>query len=259
MIKLNSHKDSTIQFDIDVKNVGSGNLKGFFRLMHENVEYGFPVNIEGRRAKVNIPALNGVIANLTTESILDASLEFIGGSDYVNAWNDTAQVHVPPQVKKVEIKVEQQEKLDVTISSANLNEESPTKKTVTNTPSISNIEVSDAAWEAAKPKVKRELSEEEKTAANKKYYTKTRAEFNKTIKEKDIDKSSFSSFFTEAKTKIVTTKADFDGHWHEGSLDTEGDGKTTKTLPKGYPDHTHNIIGAEVQIAGKKKHTHFLK
>lgn len=70
-------------------------------------------------------------------------------------------------------------------------------------------------------------------------------------------RKSFKQYFVE-KTKITTEKAS-DGHWHEASLDDEGDGKTTKTLPKGHPDHTHNIVGAEVQTAGKKKHSHLLK
>lgn len=267
MIKLNSHKDSTIQFDVDVKNVGGDNLRGYFRLMHENVEYGFPVNIDGRRAKVIIPALNGVIANLTTESVLAARLEFIGGSDYVSAWEDEAQVHVPPQVKKVEIKVEQQEKLGVTISAANLTEPEPKKKVTVVAPVVSNIEVSDAAWEAAKPRpIKKELSEKEIVAANKEYYTKTRADLNKGIleKTKTEGKGGFGAFFAEAKTKIKTKKKL--GHWHDAEIDDEGDGITTATWPrvknkKGYlPGHTHKIIGAEVQPDVKKDgHTHPLE
>jgi hypothetical protein len=68
---------------------------------------------------------------------------------------------------------------------------------------------------------------------------------------------TFKQYFAE-KTKTITEKSS-DGHWHEAVLDDEGDGKTTKTLPKGHPDHTHNIVGAEVQTAGKKKHSHLLK
>jgi hypothetical protein len=50
---------------------------------------------------------------------------------------------------------------------------------------------------------------------------------------------SFKDFLTEKKLKI-TTSTDA-GHSHEGIVDDEGDGKTTKTLPKGHPDHVHDI------------------
>jgi hypothetical protein len=68
---------------------------------------------------------------------------------------------------------------------------------------------------------------------------------------------SFKDFLTEKKLKI-TTSTDA-GHSHEGIVDDEGDGKTTKTLPKGHPDHVHDINAAEIIAAGKKKHTHTIK
>lgn len=74
---------------------------------------------------------------------------------------------------------------------------------------------------------------------------------------------TFGSFFAEASTKVETTDPDKgDSHWHTGTVDDEGDGKTTKTFRvavKGAkPDkHQHNIVGAEVQSANG--HIHFLK
>ena len=123
MIKLNSQKDSTIQFDVDVKNMGNGTLQGYFRLMHENVEYGFPVQINGRRAKIVIPALDNIISGLTEKSEVKSKLEFVGGSDYVKAFEDDVELRVPPKVEKVQIVVKEKEKLAVSITSAELEED----------------------------------------------------------------------------------------------------------------------------------------
>lgn len=280
MIKLNSLKESTIQFDVDVKNMGDGNLTGFFRLLHENIEYGFPVNINGRRAKIKIPALSEVIKDLTNSKIT-AKLEFVGGSDYVEAFTDTVELHVPPNV---EVKVAAKEKLDIGISTSITIEEdksvAPVKEAVkvskTKTegktkdegviaekiaPSIKvdRIEVPDIVWAAVKPRPKRILSEEEQYAESKKRILE-RCAAKKSMGDKG---GGFSSFFAEANTKVETTDPDKgDSHWHLGTVDDEGDGKTTKTMRvavKGTkPDkHQHKIVGAEVQSANG--HTHFLK
>jgi radical SAM superfamily enzyme with C-terminal helix-hairpin-helix motif len=62
----------------------------------------------------------------------------------------------------------------------------------------------------------------------------------------------------EKKIKGITSTEN--KHHHEYVADGEGDGKTTSTMPKGFPDdHVHDIKSAEVIAAGKKKHTHSLK
>lgn len=88
-----------------------------------------------------------------------------------------------------------------------------------------------------------------------KLFIRAQQKFNESAGPRD---GSFKAFFEAKKTKIVTTK-DKD-HWHEGSIDDEGDGQTTKTLPKGHADHSHKIVGAEVQATkGKDGHSHLLK
>lgn len=115
MIKLNGHKNSTISFDVDVKNKGKDELKGFFRLTFESIEYGFNVDLAGGKAKVVIPALRDVISNITEESVLETRLEFVGGGDHVQAWTDQAEIFLPPEVNAV-VNEEEEDKLKVTIT-----------------------------------------------------------------------------------------------------------------------------------------------
>ena len=180
MIALNAHKDCTIQFDIDVKNMSPADLRGHFRLIHENIEYGFPVRILGNRnkAQVTIPALNGIIPNLTEADTFDARIEFVGGSDYVQAWADTAKINPSPKVE-IEIK-------EATV----ISESEPESKTETRG-IVSNIEVSDEIWKKAKP-INKKVKDKIIAEADKKYED-GRADLKKSL----TDKGGFSDFFSK--------------------------------------------------------------
>lgn len=158
MIKLNAHKDSVIQFEINIKNMSEKGLKGHFRLIHEKIEYGFPVKILGNKTKVQvtIPALNGIIADLTETAKFNAKLEFVGGGDYVQAWSDKAKINVLPKAKVM-----------VQEDSVTVSEEED--KTLSVSAMIENIEVSDETWATVKPRPKKKLTEAEIEAEEKEY------------------------------------------------------------------------------------------
>jgi hypothetical protein len=143
MIKLDAQKENTVKFEIDVAN--GEDLKGHFRLVHEGVEYGFPVHIFGNenKAQVVIPALDKIIPNLKKTAVLEARLEFTGNGDYICPWNSKAKIEIPRvQVNVKEgVKVSQEEETGIITE----------KATVTVTTDIDdNFSVSDEAWEAAK-------------------------------------------------------------------------------------------------------------
>jgi hypothetical protein len=143
MIKLNAQKDNTVKFEIDVSD--GEDLKGHFRLVHEGIEYGFPVHILGNKntAQVVIPALEKVIPNLKKTAILEARLEFTGNGDYICPWNSKAKIEVP------RIQVNVKEDVDIKVSE----EETGIviEKIVTvRTDVDDNFSVSDEAWENAK-------------------------------------------------------------------------------------------------------------
>jgi hypothetical protein len=116
MIKLNGHKNSTISFDVDVKNLGREELKCYFRLVHEDIEYGFSVDLAEGKAKVIIPPLKDILSNITEDTIIEARLEFVGGGDHVQAWNDKAKIFLPPEVNAIVKEEVDDDKLQVAIS-----------------------------------------------------------------------------------------------------------------------------------------------
>jgi hypothetical protein len=95
----------------------------------------------------------------------------------------------------------------------------------------------------------------EQFKARVKQFIKAQQQFNEGAgPEGGGDRKDFKSFF-EKSTKIITDKSEVDEHWHEGTVDDEGDGKTTKTLPKGHPEHRHQIVGGEVKVSKRHEHT----
>jgi hypothetical protein len=152
MIKLNAQKSNTVKFEIDVSN-GEENLKGHFRLVHENVEYGFPVHIFGNenKAQVVIPALEKIIPNLKKTAVLEARLEFTGNGDYICAWDSKAKIEIP------RIQVNVKEDVDIKVSEEETGIVIETKVTAVKTDKENNFSVSDEAWEDAKKNSKKIL------------------------------------------------------------------------------------------------------
>jgi hypothetical protein len=227
MIKLNAQKDNTVKFEIDVSN-GEG-LEGHFRLVHEGVEYGFPVHIFGNRNKAEaiIPALEKIIPNLKKTAVLEARLEFTGNGDYICAWNSKAKVEVP----RVQVKVDE----EVVVSEEDPSDETPAAKLIDEEEemdvdvvvSTGPFAVSDDAFAAAAEKTKTEGK-------------------------------SYIELYEAVKIKKIKTSTD-DGHWHKAEVDDEGDGKTVGTFSvavKGNKPnpHIHKIVGTELKK--EKSHTH---
>ena len=224
-MKLNAHKECTLQFVIDIKSSGD-EILGHFRLVHENVEYGFPVHIFGNKnkAQVIIPALEKIIPGLKKTTILEARLEFVGNGDYICAWDSKAKVEISRMQVKVDEEVEVSVKDPDTKKAAKVIEEE--EETGVVVVSTGPFAVSDDAFAAA---------------------AKTKTEGK-----------SYLELFEAKKMKKVKTTTD-DGHWHKAEIDDEGDGKTIGTfrvaVKDGKPNpHVHKIVGTEIKA--EKGHDH---
>jgi hypothetical protein len=189
MIKLNSNKKNTIKFQIDISD--GENVDGRFRLMHEGIEYGFPVHIfgNGNKAEVVIPALAKIMPELKKGTVFEAKLEFVSGSDYDLAWSDKAEVEIP----RVSVKVAEAVKVSVEKDphDGGIDKDVPVfhqskSGTIVSAPVI---EVSDEIWEQEKPRPVKSLTETEQAEMDER-----RAEVNKTIAEGKG--GGFSDFFS---------------------------------------------------------------
>jgi len=100
MIKLNSQRSKQIKFGVEVAGVQMRDLKGAIRLIHEGVEYGFPISIIDDTITVEIPALEKIIKeDLKDNTTIEAKLEIIADDVHSVPWSDTIRIERPIKVE----------------------------------------------------------------------------------------------------------------------------------------------------------------
>jgi hypothetical protein len=113
MIKLNVQRSKQIKFGVEVAGVEMRDLKGAVRLIHEGIEYGFPIVIVDDTITVEIPALEKIIKeDLKDNTPIEAKLEIIADDVFSTPWADTIRVERPIKVEATLQEVEElQEKI----------------------------------------------------------------------------------------------------------------------------------------------------
>ena len=100
MIKLNSQRSKQIKFGVEVAGVQMRDLKGAIRLIHEGVDYGFPISIIDDTITVEIPALEKIIKeDLKDNTTIEAKLEIIADDVHSVPWSDTIRIERPIKVE----------------------------------------------------------------------------------------------------------------------------------------------------------------
>lgn len=111
-MKLKINESKTFEFEMDTNGCSWKDLQGHFRLVFENVEYGFPVKIEEGVVKVDIPVFEnilheGVMSSLQDlkEISVDARLDLIANNEaYINPWSGKIDIEIPVSIKLTENK-----------------------------------------------------------------------------------------------------------------------------------------------------------
>ena len=100
MINLNVQRSKQIKFGIEISGVQLNDIKGAVRLMHEGIEYGFPIKIFDGKILVEIPPLeNVIISELRDRERIGAKLEVIAGDIYLTPWEDDIVIEKPIKVE----------------------------------------------------------------------------------------------------------------------------------------------------------------
>lgn len=110
MINLNVQKSKQIKFGVEISGVQLQDIKGAIRIMHEGIEYGFPIKIIDNKIVAEIPPLeNVIISELTDSEYMNAKLELIAGDVYLTPWEDNIKIEKPI---KVEATIQEVEDID---------------------------------------------------------------------------------------------------------------------------------------------------
>jgi len=124
MINLNVQKPKQIKFGIEISGVQLNDVRGAVRIMHEGIEYGFPVSILDDKIVVKIPPLeNVIISELKDRERIHAKLEVIAGDVYLTPWEDSMIIEKPIKVEATIQEVEDiQEKMKPDVKASILSE-----------------------------------------------------------------------------------------------------------------------------------------
>jgi len=97
MLKLNTSEEKQLTFEVQIEGVSDfEQLKSFFRIVIDNVEYGFPCKVFSDSIVVNLPPLNKVVGKKIKDGLeVEVKLEVVVDGHYLSPWNDTAKIGKP--------------------------------------------------------------------------------------------------------------------------------------------------------------------
>lgn len=101
MLYLKADEPRTLTFEVDIRGVGKGDLKGYVRLFINDTEHGFPVSIDEGVISADIPPLTEIIKLKTIDDgdIVEAKLELMTDQHIFTPWEGEVKVSVPMGIK----------------------------------------------------------------------------------------------------------------------------------------------------------------
>ena len=92
-MEINSNKEKNIIFEVQLSGISSKELTGYFRLLVDGIEYGFPADITESNISVNIPNLKNIIHRPLREGEkIKSKLEVFGNDNYLLPWSDSVTI-----------------------------------------------------------------------------------------------------------------------------------------------------------------------
>jgi len=101
MLYLKADEPRTLTFEVDIRGVGKGDLKGYVRLFINDAEHGFPVSIDEGVISADIPPLTEVIKLKTLDDgdVVEAKLELMTDQHIFTPREGEVKVSVPMGIK----------------------------------------------------------------------------------------------------------------------------------------------------------------
>ena len=101
MLYLKADEPRTLTFEVDIRGVGQGELKGYVRLNINDAEHGFPVSIDDGVITADIPPLTEVVRLKTIEDgdVIEAKLELMTDQHIFTPWAGEVKISVPMGIK----------------------------------------------------------------------------------------------------------------------------------------------------------------
>jgi hypothetical protein len=112
-MKLKINEAKSFEFNMDTVGVSWDQLKGYFRLTLEGVEYGFPVEFNESGAIINIPVFKDILHENMRSSLCEnrevrvkARLDLVANNEvFIQPWSGHVDIEIPVSVKLTENKM----------------------------------------------------------------------------------------------------------------------------------------------------------
>jgi hypothetical protein len=96
MLRLNVNEAKQLTFEVQIGGVHGDQIDSFFRIVFEDVEYGFPAKVGRDSITVDLPPLNQVVGKKIKEGDeAEVKLEIIADGHYLTPWSDRAKMSNP--------------------------------------------------------------------------------------------------------------------------------------------------------------------
>jgi hypothetical protein len=101
MLYIKADEPRTLTFEVDIRGVGKGELKGYVRMFINDTEHGFPVSIDDGVITADIPPLTEIIRLKTMDDgdVIEARLDLMTDQHIFTPWEGEVKVSVPMGIK----------------------------------------------------------------------------------------------------------------------------------------------------------------
>ena len=100
MLIINPLNRKGLEFDVSISGIEANQLEGFLRFKIDDVEYGFPVEIQKEKITVDLPPLNEKIGKVLTDGeVIDGKLELVGNNFFMKTWQGEFKIQAPVNIE----------------------------------------------------------------------------------------------------------------------------------------------------------------
>lgn len=93
MLKINGNQDKELTFEVEIGGVAIDSISARFRLVLDEIEYGFPAKVKEQSITVEMPALRKILHRKIKEGeSVSARLDLISDGNIVSPWSDNLEV-----------------------------------------------------------------------------------------------------------------------------------------------------------------------
>lgn len=96
MLRLNVNEEKRLTFEVQIGGVNYDNVTSTFKIVLNEVEYGFPAKVGRETITVDLPPLSKIIgAKISEGDEAEVRLELVADGHYLTPWQDSARLSNP--------------------------------------------------------------------------------------------------------------------------------------------------------------------